>query len=62
MRDYKKKSSSQGYFSKQANIFTRYGLFFNRPLTIIKHPVLFAGMLIMKTLEMGAIALGGIGF
>lgn len=58
MSQYQKKESAKGYFYKQANIFTRYGLFFQKKRIILGNPIVFMGMLIMKALEMGAILLG----
>jgi len=58
MSEYRKKQSAKGYFDKQANIFERYRLFF-RKSSIIRHsPITFGGMVIMKTLEMGAVMIG----
>lgn len=60
MNQYRKKQSAKGYFDKQANIFMRYGLFFRRKRIILRNPVVFLGMLLLKTLEMGAVAAGKI--
>jgi len=58
MQEYRKRPSSEGYFDKQASVWNRYCLFFTKPVVFFEHPIVFIGMLIMKTLEMGAVALG----
>lgn len=42
----------------QTNIFQRYVIFFKKPSFIIQHPLLWTGMIVMKTGEFGA---GGVG-
>lgn len=58
MSRYRKKQSAKGYFDKQANIFTRYGLFFQKKRIILDNPIVFIGMVVLKTLEMGALLAG----
>lgn len=60
MGHYRSMKTSRGYFDKQANLFLRYGLFFRRPLRLLKDPVHALGMFIMKTLEIFALAYGGL--
>ena len=43
----------------QANPLKRYKLFFSQPGKLIRHPVIAAGMLFMKTCELGS---GGLGY
>lgn len=61
MDRYRKLTESRGFFKKQANIFFRFGLFFRRPEIFIRNPIHAFGMLIMKTLEMAALSVGGLG-
>jgi len=60
IRRYRNLSESKLFFSKQANIFRRYALFFRHPRMFIADPMHACGVLIMKTLEMTAIGLGGL--
>lgn len=60
MRRYRNLSESKPFFAKQANIFRRYALFFRHPQMFISDPLHAFGVLIMKTLEMGAIGIGGL--
>ncbi len=61
MDRYKKLTESRRFFEKQANIFFRFGLFFRHPKMFIRDPIGAFGMLIMKTLEMAALGVGGLG-
>ena len=60
MGHYRSMQTSQGYFDKQANLFLRYGIFLKRPLRLLRDPVHAIGMFVMKTLEIGALAYGGL--
>jgi len=60
MRRYRNLSESKPFFAKQANIFRRYALFFRHPQMFIADPLHMFGVLIMKTLEMAVIGLGGL--
>lgn len=60
MRRYKKLPESGNYFRMQANPIVRYGLFFKKPLKLLRDPVNAAGLFVMKTLEMGALGLGSV--
>lgn len=60
MWEYKNRFASKGYFDKQANILSRYTLFFCKPGELVKHPIIFIGMIILKTLEMSAIFFGAL--
>ncbi len=60
MRRYSQTQGSREYFQKQSNIFLRYELYFKRPGMFIRDPLHAFGMLIMKLLEMVAMALGTI--
>lgn len=61
IQKYRHSPAAEKYFDKQSSIWRRYALFFTKPSILIRHPVLFIGMIIMKTLEMGAIAKGALG-
>lgn len=61
MAEYRKKPAAKGYFEKQSSLWRRYSLFLGKPSIVFRHPVLFVGMIIMKTMEMGAAALGALG-
>jgi glycosyltransferase involved in cell wall biosynthesis len=50
--EYKQKSIHTKTTSVQLNPFHRYRLFFSKPTKIYQDPVLFLGMLFMKTAEM----------
>ena len=60
MSRYRILPSGRTYFMKQANPFARYSLFFRSPARLLRDPVHAAGMLIMKTAEMGALACGSL--
>lgn len=55
---YLKKNQGNTSVASQTNIFKRYALFFSKPSVILNSPLLFIGMLFMKTLEF---AFGGLG-
>lgn len=58
MKTYRKKASTQTYFSKQANVFSRYRLFFKNPKKLFSDPMVGMGMLFMKMMEMIALGIG----
>jgi glycosyltransferase involved in cell wall biosynthesis len=60
MDRYRKSPDSRKYFDKQSNIVIRFGLFSRHPKMLLSDPVHAFGMLLMKTLEMGALAYGGL--
>ena len=60
MSEYRKKQSAKEYFDKQANIWLRYGLFFSKSSIILQKPIMFLGMLVLKTLEMSAVMVGAL--
>ncbi|MBU1327488.1 glycosyltransferase [Patescibacteria group bacterium] len=60
MRRYQLVTTSKKYFRKQANPLVRYALFFRKPTRLLKDPIHALGMFIMKTLEILALAYGGI--
>lgn len=60
MSEYRKKQSSKGYFDKQASMWMRYRLFFSKSSILLHDPITFMGMLVLKTLEMGAMTVGAI--
>jgi glycosyltransferase involved in cell wall biosynthesis len=60
LREYLVKVQNQKSVIKQSNIFTRYILFLQRPRLIFQQPHIFIGMVVLKTLEMGALASGTI--
>lgn len=60
MRRYRSIETSKGYFHKQASLFFRYTLFFQKPFRLLKDPMHALGMFIMKTLELCALAYGGL--
>lgn len=60
MRVYKQVPESKAYFLMQANPIARYALFFKRPKILLGDPIHSTGMLVMKALEMGALALGSL--
>jgi glycosyltransferase involved in cell wall biosynthesis len=53
------KINNETYFKKQANIFSRYILFFRNPRKLFNKPEVGIGMLLMKTMEF---IVGGIGY
>jgi glycosyltransferase involved in cell wall biosynthesis len=57
--NYKGDGSRSINIKKQTNPFLRYALFFKKPEVIPRHPLLFLGMLTLKTLEF---FFGGIGY
>lgn len=55
---YRQKPANQGRFARQASPLARYELFFSKPGRLLEHPVTSAGMLVLKTAEFAAGALG----
>lgn len=55
---YREKPANQGRFARQASPLRRYELFFSQPARLLEHPVTSAGMLVLKTCEFAAGALG----
>ncbi len=55
---YMKKNSGNSQLKKQTSILGRYALFFSKPASIVNSPIIFLGMLFMKTCEF---LFGGIG-
>jgi glycosyltransferase involved in cell wall biosynthesis len=55
---YTNKATTGSAASKQTNIIGRYALFFQNPAKILAHPILWIGMIVMKTCEFGAGAYG----
>lgn len=60
MNRYMNKNENKPAFQKQANPFSRYILFFQKPGILFSDPLHAIGMIIMKTLELGALAFGTI--
>ncbi len=58
MRRYMTKNENKSAFRKQANPLSRYALFFRKPAIFLSDPVHAAGMIFMKSLELGALAFG----
>ncbi len=48
---YQAENKSEPNFGKQTSLVQRYILFFSRPKEILMHPILFIGMLLLKTAE-----------
>jgi glycosyltransferase involved in cell wall biosynthesis len=57
---YKKKNTDNKNTASQTNVFGRYALFFRKPMSLFRNPVLGVGMLFMKTCEFGFGAAGSI--
>ncbi len=57
MRRYRAVSESKAYFAKQTNPFNRFALFFRRWDLLVKDPIHAAGMVVLKLMEMAALAL-----
>lgn len=55
---YSKKAGSKAMVSQQTNVIGRYTLFMRKPSTILTHPLIWSGMIFMKTCEFVAIAYG----
>lgn len=55
---YRAKPANQGRFERQASPLRRYELFFSRPDKLLERPATSAGMLVLKTAEFAAGALG----
>lgn len=60
LRSYANKKHNKGFHSKQGSVFYRYGVFFAKPMKLFSHPLLALGMLLMKTGELSALAIGRI--
>jgi glycosyltransferase involved in cell wall biosynthesis len=58
MGRYMAKDENRSGSRKQANPVARYALFFQKPGALFSDPVHAIGMMIMKALELGALALG----
>lgn len=58
LKEYSIKSENQKNYENQSNLFKRYQLFFSKPKIIREQPLVFIGMIIMKTLEF---VFGGLG-
>lgn len=55
---YREKPANKGRFARQASPLARYELFFSQPARLVERPVTSAGMLVLKTAEFAAGALG----
>lgn len=55
---YAKNSADQKLVKQQTSLLGRYKLFFSKPKIIAQHPILFTGMIYMKTVEF---TFGGVG-
>lgn len=55
---YREKPANHGRFARQASPLRRYELFFSRPDKLLAQPATSAGMLVLKTAEFAAGALG----
>ncbi|MBS2019071.1 MAG: glycosyltransferase family 2 protein [Deltaproteobacteria bacterium] len=55
---YREKPANQGRFARQASPLRRYELFLSQPNRLLEDPVTSAGMLVLKTCEFAAGALG----
>lgn len=60
MRRYAQGVGNRAYFSKQASVFLRFRLFFRHPNIFVIDPLHAVAMLVMKILEMSAVAIGSI--
>lgn len=60
MRRYMIKNENKSAFKKQANPLARYALLFQKPAIFLSDPVHAVGMIIMKSLELGALAIGAL--
>jgi glycosyltransferase involved in cell wall biosynthesis len=58
MHRYISKNENKSVSGKQANPFNRYLLFFQKPGVFLTDPIHATGMILMKTLELGALGLG----
>lgn len=56
---YKTKPANRTNFGKQANIFSRFTLFFSKPKKLFHNPLYGMGMLFLKSCEFSA---GGLGY
>jgi glycosyltransferase involved in cell wall biosynthesis len=57
--NYVDKNKDNEKFKKQTGIFSRYKLFFSHPKKLFRNPILWIGMIFMKTCEFG---FGGAGY
>jgi len=55
---YASKEENSDRFKKQSSLFKRYYLFFSTPSKILKNPILWTGMIFMKTCEFEFGAIG----
>lgn len=58
MSRYVGKKENASFSAKQANPISRYILFFSKPSLLFSDPIHAVGMIVMKTLELGALAGG----
>ncbi|MFZ2025201.1 MAG: glycosyltransferase [Microgenomates group bacterium] len=58
MAQYLRKQENVTLGMKQGSPFARYGLYFSKPAVLFARPMVGLGMLVMKTLEMTALAAG----
>lgn len=58
MAQYLRKQENVTLGMKQGSPFKRYGLYFSKPAVLFRRPMIGLGMLVMKTLEMIALAAG----
>lgn len=49
---------AKGQSSKSTDVLRLYGLFLKNPAKILRHPILWPAMILMKTSELAALALG----
>lgn len=56
--NYSKLNRNKSFYSKQASILRRYGIFFSDPHRLFKNPLLGLGVIVMKACEFAAGAVG----
>lgn len=56
--NYIKKTKNKNYLYKQFNLIERYKIFISQPKIIIQNPILWVGMIFMKTCEFSVGAIG----
>ena len=57
--NYRQNNLNKQKINKQIGLIERYRLYFIKPIIILKNPLLWFGMIFMKTCEFG---FGGIGY
>ncbi len=62
MAQYLKKQENVVTGIKQGSLYARYCLYFSKPAVLFARPMVGLGMLLMKTLEMMALAIGMVSF